>query len=396
MPDLVDARNEDWQDRSFLPQVGLFIAARIGINAAYRMVYPFLNIFAAGMGITLQAAALPLTGRSIAGAFGPLLAPVADRYGRKTGMLLGLGLFSLGTGLVAARPGFTTFFLALLLANFGNQVFLPAVQAYLGDKIPYRRRGAVLAMTELSWSLSFIALVPLLGFLMARFGWAAPFWLLGGLGLLAWVFILLIVPNDHRHGLQDGSELWSGLRSVFSSPVARLAVLFSLLITSGNEMVNLVFGVWMDDAFNLDITTLGLAATVVGAAELVGEVATITLVDRIGKKRAVRAGVVLTSLSALALPWLGRSLWGALLGLFLFYLCFEFTLVSYIPLMTEVLPRARATLMAANLAASSLGRALGALAGPWLYAAGFGANAAAALVLNFIALAALSRIRVEE
>src|SRR5512133_2381878 len=148
---------------SLFPQVTLFVAARLVINASYRMIYPFLRAFAVGMGVPLEIAALPLTGRSLVGVFGPLLAPVADRYGRKRGMLLGLGLFNLGIGLVALWPSFTTFFLALVLSNLGNQTFLPAVQAYLGDRVPYHRRGRVLAFIELSWSLSFILLVPLAG-----------------------------------------------------------------------------------------------------------------------------------------------------------------------------------------------------------------------------------------
>jgi predicted MFS family arabinose efflux permease len=65
-------------------------------------------------------------------------------------------------------------------------------------------------------------------------------------------------------------------------------------------------------------------------------------------------------------------------------------------MMTEVLPQARATLMATNLAASSLGRALGAIAGPWLYLMGFGANALVALGINGLALLALSRVHVDE
>lgn len=376
--------------------VVLFIGTRMVINAGYRMVYPFLNAFAGGMGISLQVAALPLTGRSLVGVLGPLLAPVADRYGRKVGMLLGLSLFLLGVSLVAAWPSFPAFFLALILANLGNQVFLPSVQAYLGDRIPYQRRGAVLAMTELSWSLSFILMVPLLGLLLARFGWSAPFWLLSGLGLLALILVARQVRDDRPQEGTRPNALWHGLRQVAASRTALTALAFNVMITMGNEVVNLVFGVWMQDRFKLQIASLGLAAAVVGAAELLGEGGTVLLVDRIGKKRAVRIGVVLTSLAALALPWLGSSFVGGLLGLFFFYLSFEFTLVSYIPLMTEVLPPARATLMAANLAASSLGRALGALLGPLLYAMGFGSNALAALILNGLALLALSRINVKE
>lgn len=380
------------------PEIGrarllLFISSRLVMNTAYRMIYPFLSVFAAGMGIPLQTAVLPLTGRSLVGALGPLLAPVADRYGRKTGMLLGLGLFSLGVGLVAAWPTFPAFFLGLLLGNLGNMVFLPAMQAYLGDRIPYERRGRTLALTEMSWSISFILLVPLAGLLIGRLGWPTPFWLLLGGGLLSLILIAWRVPRDRPHVTPQGNAIWHNLRRVVTSPSPRLALLFSFAITTANEVVNLVFGAWMGDAFHLEIAVLGLAATVIGIAELSGESATALLVDRIGKKRAVRAGLVITSLAALSLPVLGGSLVGALAGLFLFYLGFEFTLVSFIPMMTEVLPEARATLMSVNLTAFSLGRALGALLGSWLFSFGFGANALAALLLNALAMLALSRLR---
>ncbi len=39
------------------PLVALFVVVRTGINASYRMIYPFLKAFASGMGISLQAAA---------------------------------------------------------------------------------------------------------------------------------------------------------------------------------------------------------------------------------------------------------------------------------------------------------------------------------------------------
>jgi predicted MFS family arabinose efflux permease len=84
----------------------------------------------------------------------------------------------------------------------------------------------------------------------------------------------------------------------------------------------------------------------------------------------VAVGVILNILAGLALPFLGSSQAGAFIGLFLFYLTFEFAIVSSIPLMTEVFPPARATLMAGNLAAHSLGRALGALVTAPLFALG--------------------------
>jgi predicted MFS family arabinose efflux permease len=92
---------------------------------------------------------------------------------------------------------------------------------------------------------------------------------------------------------------------------------------------------------------------------------------------------------------------GALFGLFLFYLTFEFALVSSVPLMTEVLPSARATVMAFTTASVSLGRALGALIASPLYLYGESSaripdmlpNAIAAILLNAAALVALRYLR---
>ena len=377
-------------------QVALFIAARIALNGAYRVVYPFLGSFASGMGVSLQAAAYPLTVRALIGGFSPLLGPVADRYGRKVGMLLGLGMFVCGAGLVALWPSFPAFFAALILTALGNQMFVPAMQAYLGDRVAYRRRGAVLALTEMGWSLSFIVLVPLLGLLIARLGWTAPFWLLAGLGAAAFAAIVVLVPRDAPHPRERENAIWHGLRQVISSRVALTALGFYLLIVMGNEVVNVMFGVWLRQSFSLQVTALGLVAFVIGMSELSGESATALLVDRVGKKRAVRLGVGFTCLAALALPWLGRTQAGAVVGLFLFYLGFEFSLVSFIPLLTEALPSARATLMAGSVAASSLGRALGALIGPGLFQFGFEANAWVCLAVNVLALVVLSRVRIDE
>jgi predicted MFS family arabinose efflux permease len=54
-----------------------------------------------------------------------------------------------------------------------------------------------------------------------------------------------------------------------------------------------------------------------------------------------------------------------------------------------LLPQARATLMAGNVAAFAGGRTLGALIGPGLFAVGMAASSAATITMDLIALAAL-------
>jgi predicted MFS family arabinose efflux permease len=284
-------------------------------------------------------------------------------------MLLGLTLFTVGVGLVWIWPAYPAFLAALLLSMLGKYVFDPAMQAYLGDRISYARRGRVLAITELGWSLSFLIGVPIMGILIARRGWSAPFPVLAALGAAALITLAWLLPRDPAQ--QAGKpSLWANLKAIASHPTAMAGLAMGLLLSSANEVVNLVFGLWMEDSFGLQITALAAASAVIGLSELGGETLTAAITDRLGKPLAVGLGLGLNSLAALILPFLGTSLPGSVIGLFLFYLTFEFTLVSSIPLMTEVLPSARATIMAANAAGLSLGRAAGAILATPLYFSG--------------------------
>jgi predicted MFS family arabinose efflux permease len=290
---------------------------------------------------------------------------------------------------VVLWPVFPVFLAALSLTALGKYVFDPSMQAYLGDQVPYQRRGLAIAVTELSWSLAFIVGIPLAGYLIARSGWLAPFPLLILLGLLSIFLLARLLPTDPQTA-QGRPGLLKNFRFVLTDRAAVAALLVGFLITVSNEVVNLVFGVWMEEVFGLQILALGAASAVIGFSELGGEGLVAAFSDRLGKERAIAIGLALNSAAAVALPLVSQTVAGALAGLFFFYLTFEFTLVSLIPMLTEILPAARATLMAAASAALSLGRAAGALLAPQLYLLGFQANAAAALLLNLLALAALA------
>jgi len=394
-------------------QLVLFMIIRTVFNSAYRMIYAFLPIFGRGLGIDIKSMALTLTARSIFSSLGPFAASVSDLRGRKFGMLFGLGLFSAGTALVIFSPTFPVFVLSLILATIGKYVFDPGMQAYLGDRVTYQDRGRVLALTEFGWSLAFVLGIPLAGFLIARGGWIAPFRLFALLGLFSLLALFISLPSD-RHDERSNHGLVKNFHSVFTYAPAMIALSVGLFASTANEVVNVVFGVWLDDSLKtwvgpqgfggifrflnffkdtlgLDIALLILAAIVIGLSELSAESLVARYVDKLGKPRAVALGLILNSLAALLLPVLGATTSGALFGLAMFYISFEFALVSLIPMMTEVMPRARATLMAFNVATLSLGRAAGALLAPYLYSSGFFVSGLGAVLFNILALAFLAK-----
>lgn len=369
-------------------QVLVFTLVRTVLNTMHRMVYPFLAVFSRGLGIDIPVLSLALSGRSLVGVFTPFLASIADSRGRKIGMLSGVALFIAGVMLVAVWHTFPFFVASLVLALIGKYMFDPSMQAYLGDRVTYQKRGRVIAITELGWSLSFILGVPSMAFLIARNGWRVPFPVLALLGLACLAALARWLPKDPAVPL-DRSGVFGNLHSVLTSSSALAGLALGVLFSAGNEVINLVFGVWMEDAFSLKIAALGAASAVIGLSELGGESLTAVLTDRLGKPRAVAIGLVLNCLAAVILPGLGKSLPGAVAGLFLFYLTFEFTLVSSLPLMTELMPAARATLMATNAAGHSLGRAVGALLATPIYSQGIRLNSLAAIGFNLLALLVL-------
>jgi predicted MFS family arabinose efflux permease len=357
----------------------------------YRMVYPFLTIFARGLGVDLSTMAYALTARSIAGTFGPFAATIADRRGRRFGMLMGAAIFVLGAGMVVFWPTFPALVLALIFSTLGKYIFDPSLQAFISDRVLYQRRGRIIAITEFGWSLAFILGVPLVGFLIARGGWLAPFPLMALLGAGIFAGLFWMLPRDEKGKSDNRSR--DNFHLVLHSVPALTGLGIGLFASGANEQVNLIFGAWLENSFGLQIAALGLASAIIGISELSAEGMVAGFVDRIGKPRAVAIGLTVNSLAALALPFVGHTEAGALFGLFFFYLSFEFSIVSTLPLMTELLPSARATLMAFNVAAMSLGRALGAFLAPRLYGLGFLAVVLGSFGFNLVALFAVSRLR---
>jgi len=374
-------------------QLLIIMVLRTIFNTMHRMVYPFLGTFARGLGVDITALSFALTGRSLVGAFVPFIASVSDQRGRRFGMLVGIALFTFGVALVAISPSLWTLTAALILALLGKYMFDPAMQAYFGDRVPYQRRGLALAITEVSWSLSFIIGVPAIGFLIARSGWSAPFPVLTVLGLGMFAVIWWMTPRrDANH--VPARNPWANFGAVLRNIPALAGISIALWASAANELVNLIFGVWLEDSFGLQIAALAGASAVIGLSELGGEGLVALLTDRIGKPRALAWGLSANAVTAILLPFIGRTEIGALVGLFLFYITFEYVMVSHVPMMTELLPGARATVMSFNLAGHSLGRAIGAFLAPFIYRQyGFLFVALLTVVFNVFGLLALRKLR---
>lgn len=394
MPDLsLTAHTVHPSARRLALQLGAATLVRLFLNTARRFAYPFAPALSRGLETPLTSITSLLAVNQATGVLSPVFGPLGDRWGYRRMMLAGLVMLAVGMLAGGLLPVYGAVLLALFLAGLGKSVFDPALQAYAGERVPYQRRGLAIGLLEFSWAGSSLLGIPLVGLLIDRVGWRSPFFALGGLGLLSAIVLAALIPDGGRQ--QPNADGPAGLRQAWQRLSRERAALGALglgfLTSAANDNLFVIYGAWLEENFGLSIVALGTATLVIGVAELLGEVLTASVADRLGLKRAVTAGLALSALSYALLPWVGRTLPLALAGLFFTFLTFEFTIVTAFSLFTEILPGARGTMMSGAVAATSVGRVVGALlGGPVWLAGGLAATGLVSAAISSLALACLT------
>lgn len=356
------------------------------------MVYPFAPAFARGLGVPVAAIYQLVVIRNLAGFLSPLFSPLSAKYGRRTVMAGSMFFFVAGCVIVIIWPTYWLLGVSLSVIGLAKVIYDPAMQSYVGDAVPYAQRGKAIAVTELSWAGALLIGAPAVGFAIRQWGWNAPFFWLAIFGLGAAVSVWKLLPAAKTDQHQQGNTLREMGQIVRRHPVIWAACVYIVLATMANEIVFLVFGDWLEGSFGLNLLALGFSASVIGFAEISGEVAAGWSVDRFGKRPVIIATGLLNALFTLLLPFSGFNLTFVLITYFLLFLFFEITIVGGVPLMTELVPTARSVVMSSLLAGSALGRGVGAWLGPLLFKHwSFVANGVVASLLMTVAIIILWR-----
>ena len=147
------------------------VAAQIGGLAQFSWVFAVFMI--------TSTATVPLFGR------------LADIYGRKPFVLLGVGFFAVGSVLCAQSNSFTQLVLFRGLQGIGAGALKPLTMTVLADIFPLEQRARLQAIVSGSWGCAIIIAPIAGGYLVDNVGWrlvfylTVPFTLLAG-GLLLW------------------------------------------------------------------------------------------------------------------------------------------------------------------------------------------------------------------
>jgi DHA1 family inner membrane transport protein len=392
MPQNTTPMSQDMKGSGLAWKVCVATLCRLALNTARRFAYPFAPALSRGMGVPLTAVTSIIAVNQSTAVLGMFFGPLADRLGYRLMMLSGLGMLVLGMFAGGFLPFYGVVLASLFLAGLGKSVFDPAIQSYISQRVPFHRRGLFIGVIEFSWAGSTLLGIPLVGLLIQYMGWRAPFFAMGGVGLIGMVALKILLPKDGKKTIrhQNASGLWTAWVRLCQERAALGALGFGFFASAANDNLFVVYGAWLEKSFSLSLVALGLGTSVIGIAELSGEGLTAAISDRLGLKRSVAIGMFLCIMSYITLPLMGQTVYGSLGGLFFIFLTFEFTIVSALSLCTELLPGLRATMMSGFLATAGIGRVIGALmGGPIWLGGGIRMTGAVSAVMSGLGLACL-------
>ena len=333
-------------------------------------MYPFAPALSRGLDVPLAAITSIIATSQMTSLLGLLSGPLADRIGYRFMMRTGLALLAGGMFLCGLLPTYWPVFVGLVVASFGKTVFDPAIQAFIGRNVPFTHRARVIGAVETAWAGSTLIGIPALGLILGYVGLSNLFFMLAFLGGIGWISIVRVIPPDEPGTVskQEKVPLLRSLKHLLLVRPAAGMLAFGFWISIANDSLFVIYGAWFEQDFLVSLVTLGFSTVAIGAAELTGESLTAIFADRLGLKRAIISGLCLAICAYLLLPLIGRTLPLAMTGVFCVFLAFEFTMVTSFSLSTELMPKARATMMSGFYATSGIGRMIGVLLGGALLA----------------------------
>jgi predicted MFS family arabinose efflux permease len=370
--------------------LGVSMIARLAHDIAVRMVYPFLPEIADGLRVPINQVGAMLSLRSAMGIVSPLFGALSDRVGHRRLMSIGLVALAIGLGIIGAAEGPLAAITGFAWAGIGTAMYLPSLQAYISERVPYARRGRAMGAIELTWAAAGMVGVPALGGLIGPLGWRAPFLALAA-SVLVCAMLTLFLPETppairaHREPVR--------LASILRNRSAVAFLIMWMLMVLSFENIQVGYASWFEQQFGLTTSQRGLAQTMFGVFEIAASAGSSLFLDRIGKKRGVTGGLIVMLLGFVLLVTIAPlNLTLGLSSMGVAFLGHEFSIVSGIPIMSEQVPEARRTMLALGMTTAGLGRMLGSICGSaLLVGSGFTAAALVSVAVAVVTVAIFAR-----
>ena len=149
----------------------------------------------------------------------PILGKLGDVVGRKTTLLWGIAIFTLGNILTGMANSLVFMLTARFVVGIGTAAMAPVIMAYIVTQFPQDQVAKGFSLYMLISSASVILGPSLGGLIIAAFGWRAMVWVCVAICAGTFVVCLATIKKEtvQRNRLQNFDGIGSGLVAVFFS-----------------------------------------------------------------------------------------------------------------------------------------------------------------------------------
>lgn len=343
-------------DNSYAPPVrknlDRLVWGRLASNACYRFAPPFIAVIARGLDVSVAQMGVALMIGEFAGLASPILGRLVDRGNRIVTMTIGMVAITLGVIGAATATTLAQFAISMFFMSGAKVLFDTALIVWVNDHVEYERRGHIVGIIETSWALSLFIGVAIMGAATALISWRAGF-LVGAIGMaVTGFFIVNALPRHEAH---------PPIRTDVRGTVPRNGYFVfgsSFLLMGASQCLIITFGPWFEDEFGFSSAALIGVVIVLGLFELVSSIGSSRVTDTWGKEISVRRGTLLMVIAAFAMAVAPHVSFVAVLMLVLFFVGFEFALVSMLPMAANIVPNSGGIGLGLTIGAGTCGRAV--------------------------------------
>lgn len=160
-----------------------------------------------------------------------------DRFDRKAVLLFGYIGFIIGTVCCGFAPTHHLLLVARIVAGLFGGLIGAQVLSIVADSFPYEKRAQAMGYLFSAFAVASVVGVPLSLFLAGQFGWHAPFFFIGAMGIIIIPSVMKFMKPMTDHKLAEREKPLQILKNVLASRLNLTAFALSAMLMLGHFLV---------------------------------------------------------------------------------------------------------------------------------------------------------------
>jgi multidrug resistance protein len=286
----------------FILALSMF-ASMLGVG----IVSPLLPLYAQDLGASGTQLGIIFAAYGISNSvFTPIMGRLSDRRGRKNFLIIGLLFYSIiSLGYVWA-DNVSQLTLVRAIQGVAGAMIIPIAMAYIGDLSPKGEEGKWMGYANAAFFSGF-GIGPLLGgALVEHLGINVSFYAMGGLCLLAFLVVVLFLPEIRQRRIGEKRRL--SFKDMSASPMVRGLFSFRLVQAVARGGIMTFLPIFAATSIGLGTTLIGILLTVNFLPMIALLAPAGRLADKFNRKALVILGNLMYLITVALIP-LANTFW---------------------------------------------------------------------------------------